>query len=118
MQHRFTATTFLLLGGLLVWMANFVFVYVFAALACARGFAYGTLFGLPIVTFAALLASLLAAAVTVWIVRRGYRLLNAAETNETTRFIGFVATAGGVLSLIALALLFMPTVVITACPNV
>jgi hypothetical protein len=39
MQHRFASTTFLITGGLLVWMADFVFVYVFVAVACARGFA-------------------------------------------------------------------------------
>lgn len=38
-----------MLFGLLVWAAHFLFVYVFAALACARGFASASLFGFGIV---------------------------------------------------------------------
>lgn len=117
MQHRFTTTTFLLTGGLLVWMADFVFVYVFAAVACARGFADATLLGLPVVTLVTLLASLVAGTITVWIVRRGYRLHSAVEMDEHTRFIGFVAVASGTLALVALVLLVMPAMVMTACPR-
>lgn len=117
MRHRFTATTFLVLGGLLVWMADFVFVYVFAAVACARGFADASLLGLPVVAFATLLSSLIAGAITVLIVRRGYRLHRAVEMDEHTRFIGFVTFAGGALALVALVLLVMPVMVMSACPQ-
>lgn len=113
MQHRFTTTTFLVVGGLLVWMANFVFVYVFAALACARGFADVNLLGLPVVPLASVLATLLAGAVTVAIVRRGRVLYR--ESDEHTRFIGFVTWAGGALALVALVLLVMPALVVSAC---
>lgn len=116
MQHRFTATSFLVVGGLLVWMADFVFVYVFAAVACARGFADVSLLGLPVVTLATLLSSLIAAAITVLIVRRGYRLSSAVDMDEHTRFIGFVTWAGGGLALVALVLLVMPVLVMSACP--
>lgn len=115
MQHRFTATSFLIFGGLLVWMADFVFVYVFAAVACAKGFADANLLGLPIVTVVTLLASLLAGVITVLILRRGYRLHNAPETDEHTRFIGFVTFASGGLALVALVLLVMPVLVMSAC---
>jgi hypothetical protein len=117
MQHRFAATTFLVLGGLLVWIANFVFVYVFAAVACARGFADASVVGLPIVTLATLLSSLIAGAITVLIVRRGYRLHTAVEMDEHTRFIGFVTFAGGALALVALVLLVMPVMMMSACPR-
>lgn len=117
MQHRFTTTAFLVVGGLLVWMADFVFVYVFAALACARGFADVSLLGLPIVPLATVLASLLAGAVTVAIVRRGYVLHRRGESDEHTRFIGFVTWAGGGLALVALVLLVMPALVVSACPQ-
>jgi hypothetical protein len=117
MQHRFTATTFLVLGGLLVWIANFVFVYVFAAVACARGFADASLLGLPVVTLVTLLASLIAGAITVFIVRRGYLLHSAAEMDEHSRFIGFVTFASGALALVALVLLVMPVMVMSACPR-
>lgn len=117
MQHRFTSTTFLLLGGLLVWIADFVVVYVFAAVACAKGFADASLLGLPIVTLVTLLASLIAGVVTVVIVRRGYRLQAAVEMDEHTRFIGFVTFACGALALVALVLLVMPAMVMSACPR-
>lgn len=117
MQHRFTATSFLLLGGLLVWMAEFVFVYVFAAVACAKGFAGASVLGLPVVTLAALLASILAGAITVMIVRKGYRLHSNRGMDEHTRFIGFVTFACGALALVALVLLVMPVLVMSACPQ-
>jgi hypothetical protein len=116
MQHRFTATTFLVLGGLLVWMADFLFVYVFAAVACARGFADASALGLPVVTLATLISSIVAGAITVWIIRRGYRLHHAEGMDEHTRFIGFVTFASGALALVALILLVMPVMVMSACP--
>ncbi|MDY6945812.1 MAG: hypothetical protein SXG53_08850 [Pseudomonadota bacterium] len=117
MQHRFAATTFLALGGLLAWMANFVFVYVFAAVACARGFADASVLGLPIVTLATLSSSLTAGAITLLLVRRGYRLHTAVEMDEHSRFIGFVTCAGAALALVALLLLVMPVMVMSACPR-
>lgn len=117
MQQRFATTAFLLLGGLLVWMANFVFVYVFAAIACARGFADASVLGLPIVTMMTLLASLLAGAVTLSIARRGYRLLSQAERDGYMRFVGFVAVAGGVIALVALVMLVVPALAVSACPQ-
>jgi hypothetical protein len=108
---------FLVAGGLLAWMADFVLVYVFAALACARGFADATLVGLPIVPLVTVLASLTAGTITILIGRRGYRMRHAAEVDEHTRFIGFVALAGGSLALVALLLLVMPVLVTSACPR-
>src|SRR5690606_38859838 len=99
MQDPLTATSCLIYGVLLVWMADFVFVYVFAAVACAKGFADASLLGLPVLTLVTLLASLLAGVVTVLIVRRGYRLHNGPELDEHTRFIGFVTSASGGLAL-------------------
>lgn len=117
MQHRFTSTTFLIVGGLLAWMANFILVYVFAAVACARGFADARWLGLPIVTLVTLFASLLTGAVTILVVRLGYRLRRVAGTDEHTRFIGFVTLACGALALVALVLLVMPVLVTSACPR-
>jgi hypothetical protein len=105
------------LGGLLVWMADFVVVYVFAAVACARGFADARWVGVPVVTLMTLIASLVAGAATVVIVRRGYRLQRDVATDEPSRFIGFVALASGGIALIALVLLVLPALVISACPR-
>jgi hypothetical protein len=117
MQHPFTRTTLLILGGLLVWIGDFTFVYVFAALACARGFADVSWLGVPIVTMMTLLASLLAGVATVLVVRRGYRLQREAASDEQSRFIGFVTLASGGIALIALVLLVLPALVVSACPR-
>jgi membrane protein DedA with SNARE-associated domain len=52
---RFTTIVFLIWGGLLTWAGYFLFVYVFAALACARQFHHLTVAGIDVVTFATLL---------------------------------------------------------------
>ena len=105
------------MGALLVWMADFVVVYVFAAVACARGFADASWFGVPIVTWVTLLASLAAGAATALVVRRGYLLQKDVATDEPSRFIGFVALASGGIALIALMLLVLPVLAVSACPR-
>lgn len=117
MRHPFTRTTFLITGGLLVWIADFAFVYVFAAVACARGFADVSWIGVPIVTLITLLASAIAGAVTVLVVRRGYRLQRDGAADEHSRFIGFVTLASGGIALIALVLLVLPALLVSACPG-
>lgn len=111
MQHRFTSTTFLLTGALLVWMADFAFVYVFAAVACARDFAVELV---PAVTTA---ASLGAGVVTVWLLRRGYQAHRASAVDEHSRFIAFVTLATSVIALVALVLLILPPLLIKTCPS-
>lgn len=106
MQHRFTSTTFLLTGALLVWIADFAFVYVFSAVACARDVGVSLV---PVVTTA---ASLAAAVATVWIWRRGYR---AHRASEHGRFIGFVTLATSTIALVALGMLILPLLLIRAC---
>ena len=113
--HRFAPTVFVLTGALLVWMADFGFVYVFAAVACARGFADAHVFGLPLVPMSTTLASLAAAAVTVWLFRRGYRAHRAVAMDEHDRFIAFVTLATSGLALIALVMLILPPLMIRAC---
>lgn len=115
MQHRFTSTTFLLTGGLLVWIADFAFVYVFAAVACARGFADVDVLGLPIVPVVTTLASLCAGLATAWLLRRGYRIRSGPAIDESQSFIGFVALATCVIALIALAMLILPPLLTSAC---
>jgi hypothetical protein len=108
MQHRFTSTTFLLTGALLVWMADFGFVYVFTAVACARGFA-------QVVPAVTTVASLVAGAVTLWLLRRGYRAHQASVIDEHSRFIAFITLATSVIALVALLMLLLPPLLIRAC---
>jgi hypothetical protein len=115
MRHQFTPTTFLLTGGLLVWIADFVFVYTFAAVACARGFAEARIFGLPLVLTVTTIVSLLAGASIVWLFRRGHRAYRAAAGDGHSDFIGFVTLATSGLALIALGLLVVPALLVGAC---
>lgn len=114
-EHRFTSTTLFIVGSLLVWLANFVVVYVIAALACARGFAAAQLLGMPLVPAVTTLSSLAAAVVTFVLLRTGASALRERGASEHSRFIGFVAFMTSVLGLIALVLIALPPLVIVAC---
>lgn len=114
-EHRFTPTTLFITGALLVWMADFMVVYVFAALACARGFADVRVLGAPIVPLVTTACTIAAAVVTVILLRRGLAQLQSAVATEHARFIGFVAFMTSVLGIIALVLLSLPPLVVSAC---
>ena len=103
------------MGALLTWMAHFTLVYVFAAVACARGFADLRVLTLPIVPVFTIAASLLAAGITIALVRRGYSQLSRTALDEHSRFIGFVVFATGVIGLVGLVWLLLPSLVVSAC---
>jgi hypothetical protein len=107
MQHRFTRTTLFIVGGLLIWLTNFVFVYTFAAVACARGFADLRVLAMPIVPLATAIASLVAGVATVALLVRG-RKHYAMAVDDHSRFIGFVTVATSIVALVALMLLLLP----------
>lgn len=114
-EHGFTTTTLFIVGSLLLWMANFVVVYVFAAVACARGFADLRALSVPIVPFVTILTSLATAVITVVLLRRGLALLRTAAASDHARFIGFIAFMTSVLAIVALALLALPPLAVSAC---
>lgn len=114
-HHRFAPTIFLITGGLLVWMAVFTFLYTFAAVACARRFADIEVAGLPITIAVTIATSLIAAAVNVLLLRRGYRMLAQSQLDEHSRFIGFVALTTSAIGLVALAMLAAPPFLVPAC---
>lgn len=117
MTRSFTRTTFFMLAGLLIWAANLGFTYVFAALACARGFAGMRLLGAGIVPFAVTAATLVSVVAAGALLRAGWRGCSAARRDgaaETERFIQCVASAAALLGLIAivwngLAVIAIPT---------
>lgn len=103
------------MGSLLAWLADFVFVYVFAAVACARGLAAMRFMGIGIVPLATLLSTLAAAVVTLVLMRIAARRIHRPSTDEHSRFIAFVAFATSVLGLIAAVWLALPALLIAAC---
>jgi hypothetical protein len=107
--HRFASTTLFIWSSLLIWMADFLFVYVFAALACARRFAHAELFGIGIVPFVTSTSTVLAGLATtvvIWLSVR--RLGEERAVDPNTRFIRRVTLGVSVLVLVALALLALP----------
>lgn len=115
MQHRFASTTFLLTGGLLIWMTNFLVVYVVAALACARGFAHLQVAGMNIVPAVTTVTSLAAAAATVALVTIVRKRLRSSGSNDHVTFIAFVATATCFIALVALVMLALPPLLVGVC---
>jgi hypothetical protein len=107
MEPSFARTTFFVTGGLLVWAADFLFIYGFAALACARGFHTMSMLGIGIVPFASTVATVVAASVTAVLVVTAFRARHR-RAGETRTFIAASALGAGALSLIAIVLIGLP----------
>jgi hypothetical protein len=106
MEKRFTRTALYLTGTLLVWAADFLFLYVFAALACARGWSRATVFGMSAIPAASALCTVAALAATAAIVALARRDLTLRECAQSpTRSIALTAA---VLAAIAIALTALP----------
>lgn len=114
-EHRFLSTTLFIAGSLLIWIADFTIVYVFAALACARGFADVRVLGLPTVPVVTILSSIVSAIATFVLFHKAALILRDTAASEHSRFIGFVALTTSVLAMIALVLLALPPLIVSAC---
>jgi uncharacterized membrane protein len=110
-RHRFTPTTIFIWSSLLIWMTSFVLVYVFAALACARQFADVRVMGVGIVPFTTALCLAVAALATGWLMHRAWRRLRA-QTDAESSFLRFIVLATGVLALIGLTYLALPSMLL------
>lgn len=115
--RRFTPTAFLICAGLLIWAADFLLVYVIAAIACAKGFAGVTVLGLPFVAFVGTVLTLAACLATAVVLRIGVKHLQTnGRLGESVRFIYFLAAAIGALALIAILFNVIPAwVLATHC---
>jgi hypothetical protein len=102
-QYRFAPTAFFIWSGLLIWATDFLFVYIFSALACARSFADITVAGMRIVSFTTTLVSLVALTATVAVMRVALRYAVAdSPSKEQSALIRFLALALGALALVAI----------------
>ena len=107
MEQSFARTALFLAAGLLVWAADFLFIYVFAALACARGFDGTYVLGVGVVPFASAAATAVALALSAMLVvvaRRGH----GRRKGDARAFTMQAALAACALALIAIALTGMP----------
>jgi len=107
-QAGFAGATFYLLGGLIVWGVRFLGVYIFAAVACARGAAEAVP---AVVVVSALAGSTICVALIVYSVRR---MRAAAE--ENSRFIHVIAALVAGISILAMAWEIVPVLIIPVCP--
>jgi len=113
MEPRFRRTTLTVTAGLLIWAADFLFIYVFAALACARGFAHTTLLGFAIVPLVSTIATAVAAVASIALIVAGAHRAAAATSHvpddaTAAPFLGRLATIVAMLGLIAIALTGLP----------
>jgi hypothetical protein len=114
-ERRFTVATLRLWGGLLVWAGYFLVVYVFAALACERGFADAQVAGVAVVTLVSAGGAIVSLAGTIALVavtRRGGR----AESARGARFADRLGWTLGLLGLLAIAWTALPHLLLrTGC---
>ena len=93
-----------LCGGLLVWAALFLWTYVFAAIACARGFSHLVWLGFTVVTLL-LVASAVAALGGLHALARRIDALavrSGRRSDDTQRLVADVAAIVCGLALIAI----------------
>lgn len=104
---RFTSTAFLIWSGLLTWAAYFLFVYVFAAVACAQRFAHQSVASIPVVPLVTAFVTVLALGTTVVLMR-----IAARRLATTSAFVRFLALALGALALICIVWVALPVLVL------
>jgi hypothetical protein len=98
-----------LLGGLVVWAARFLGVYIFAAVACARG----TPELVPPVMAG---TALLGGAICIALILHAMRKLKAGVPEENAHFIHIVAALVAGISILAMAWEIVPVLIIPVCP--
>jgi hypothetical protein len=98
----------LITGGLLAWAADFLFIYVFTAIACARGYAGYTVLGAGIVPLASAVSTLLALGATAWMVVVAQRWERTAGGDDV-----FAARAAPIIAALAVI-----AIVQTALPGI
>ena len=107
MPQRLSRTIFMLTGGVLIWAAGFLAAYVFAAVACAGGFADASVLGLPIVPAAVGLTALTAFAGIAALAAKA----RASDIAPTLRHVALVVCLLGAAGVLWNAL---PAVIVTA----
>lgn len=116
-SRRFAGLLTGMMAGLLIWAAHFAVVYAFNGLACARGFAGTTLFGIGLVPAGIVAVTVLALAATALVVLRARRGPWPAlgTSDEAGRFVRWMTAAFASLSLLAILWIGLPALQVPAC---
>ena len=107
-ERSFARTTGLMLAGLLVWAAHFVFVYGFTGLACARPSWGWTRHGTDSAETGVAAATLAAALAILAVIRVARRTPDA--------FSRWLSISGALLAFVAVAWAGLAILLIPACP--
>ena len=114
LTDRFPRTALFTAAGLLIWAADFLFIYIFAAVACARGFADATVLGAGIVPLASFVATVFALVATGAIIAAGAR--RAGKTGSGNgAFLGSLAAIAALVALIAIVFTGLPGLMLRTC---
>ncbi|HYH42694.1 MAG TPA: hypothetical protein VD867_12000 [Burkholderiales bacterium] len=111
MEPSLARTTVLVTAGLLTWAADFLVIYAFAAIACARGFHERNMLGIGIVPLVSAAATMVAASITAALVIHALRGRRRA-VGETRTFVVGAALGAGALALVAIVLTGLPGLVV------
>ena len=113
--RSFTRNAVQLWGGLLVWAAYFLVVYVVGAVACERDFTDVRIVGVGLVPFAGAAGLFAALAATAALARSAWRRARTDATHGG-RFVGALAWTLSLLTLLALAWVALPPLLLrTGC---
>lgn len=108
--------TLRMLSGALIWASHFAVIYIFTALACARGFWDSSWLDIGVVAWvigAATLAAVLAASAISVQAMRAAR--NQAAQENAARFVHWMTAAIAGLSLVAIIWEAVPVLIVPAC---
>jgi hypothetical protein len=103
---------------LTIWGLQFGFIYVFTALACARGFADAQVLGFGVVPFAIVAATVLAlggAGAVLVLAWRESRSATGSRLPATAAFLNDVALVLAALSLAAIVWNALPAFFVAVC---
>jgi len=115
-KTAFIRKTFFVLGGLLIWAAHFGNVYVFNALACARGFHRLHLFGVGAVPLTVGLATAIALAGVIGVLVIALRIPGTNDARAPSAdFLRSLTAAVALLSLLAIGWSGLPALVVPPC---
>jgi hypothetical protein len=118
LAHPAAALGFLF-AGFIIWAARFLAIYVFTALACAKGFAGASLADIGIVPAFIGAATLIAIAANIWVILHGVsrvrRQPEARDEFDAVPFVGYVAAAVAALSIVAIVWETLPVLIIPVC---
>lgn len=116
-QPSFAPRLLLASAGLLIWGAHFLFIYIFAALACARSFADWRVAGIGIVPLAILVSTAMMLLLLAWLSIHAWRTEDRVRVADpaTSRFLQYLGAALAVYSVAAILLQVVPTLIIPVC---